>query len=45
MYSLKKADRSGEEESIEYIKEDLSYPKEKVVHYLERESSHRFACG
>lgn len=25
----------GEEESIEYIKEDLSYPTEKVLHYLE----------
>ena len=25
----------GEEESIKYIKEDLSYPTEKVLHYLE----------
>ena len=30
----KKLKDRGEEESIEYIKEDLSYPTEKVLHYL-----------
>ena len=31
----KKLIERGEEESIEYINEDLSYPTEKVLHYLE----------
>ena len=31
----KKLKDRGEEESIEYIKEDLSYPTEKVLQYLE----------
>jgi hypothetical protein len=30
-----KLEDRGEEESIEYVKEDLSYPTEKVLHYLE----------